>query len=133
MSHQRNNANTSTITITEYATPSPLDWINIICMLALFSSAVASHCITPGDQIWNLLTQYIPGGPERVLWIARTLVPLLALAHAAETVLFDRLRMQRHGVMRWSGLWWKWEISCFVEGIRVWKRIDKVVAHEKKE
>ncbi|OBT83610.1 hypothetical protein VE02_07505 [Pseudogymnoascus sp. 03VT05] len=87
--HRRNNVNASNITITEYTMPPPLDWFAIGCMLALFGTGVASPWITPGDQIWNLLTQYFPGGPEWVVWIGRTLVPLLALAHVAEVVLFD--------------------------------------------
>lgn len=130
-SHRRNNVNTGAITITEYATPSPLDWFAIGCMLALFGSGAASPWIIPGSQIWKLLTQYFPGGAEQALWMARTLVPLLALAHAGEVVLFDQLRMQRHGVRRWSRVWWMWEISCAVEGIRAWKRIDRVVKHKK--
>lgn len=84
-------------------------------------------------MIWNLLTQYFPGDPEWVVWIGRTLVPLLALAHAGEVVMFDQLRLRRHGVRRWSRVWWMWEISCAVEGIRAWKRIDGVIADKKKE
>jgi hypothetical protein len=132
-SHRRNNVNTSAIAITEYAMPSPLDWFAIGCMLALFGTGVASPWITPGNHIWNLLTQYFPGGAEWVVWIGRTLVPLLALAHAGEVVMFDQLRMRRYGVRRGSRIWWMWEISCAVEGIRAWKRVDGVIAHKKKE
>ncbi|KAK2826885.1 hypothetical protein FQN49_007360 [Arthroderma sp. PD_2] len=132
-SHRGNNFNVSTITITEYATPSPLDWFQIGCILALYGLGVASAWITPGDKIWNLLAQYFPGGPEWGLWFIRTLVSLVALAHALEVVLFDQWRMRRHGVRRWSTLWWTWEVSCFVEGIRVWNRIDKVIEGKKRE
>ncbi|OBT79626.1 hypothetical protein VF21_01364 [Pseudogymnoascus sp. 05NY08] len=128
--YRHNNINSSSITITEYTMPSPLDWFAIGCMLALFGTGVASPWITPGDQIWNLLTQYFPGGPEWVVWIGQTLVPLLALAHVAEVAMFDHLRMRRHGVRRWSRVWWMWEISCAVEGIRAWKRIDRMIAHK---
>ncbi|KAF3491701.1 uncharacterized protein GIQ15_01218 [Arthroderma uncinatum] len=131
--HRRNNVNASAITVTEYTMPSPLDWFQIVFILALYGSGVASAWITPGDNAWNLLTQYFPGGPEWGLWFIRTLVSLVALAHALEVVLFDQWRMQKHGVRRWSTLWWMWEISCFVEGVRTWNRIDKAIADKKKE
>lgn len=118
------------VTITKYAPPKLADWIAISGILALYGSGVAAPWISPDTKIWDLLTQYFPGGPARFLWIASTIVPVLALTHALESLLFDRFRMQKHGVPRWSALWWKWEISCFVEGIGAWKRIGEVIAKQ---
>lgn len=88
-------------------------------MLTLYGAGVASPYIVPGSKLWALLEDYVPGGASRVLWIARNIVPWLALAHALESVLFDQLRMRKYGVPRWSLLWWKWELSCFIEGVGV--------------
>ncbi|EFQ99304.1 hypothetical protein MGYG_02316 [Nannizzia gypsea CBS 118893] len=132
-SNRRKKSNASAVIITEYAMPSPLDWFQIGFILALYVAWIASAWVTPGDATWNLLARYFPGGAEWGLWVVRTGVSLVALAHAFEVVLFDQLRMRRHGVRRWSALWWTWEISCFMEGIRVWNRIDRVIASKKKD
>lgn len=128
--HSRQNADSTTTIITEFAAPGAIDWIAISGMLSLYGSGLAAPYITPGSKIWDLLLEHAPFSPNRLVWVARTVVPLLALVHAFEAVLFDQLRMRRHGVRRWSALWWKWEFSCFVEGVGAWVRIGKVIAEK---
>ncbi len=129
----RKGGNSGAVKITEYATPTLIDSLAIGGMLALYGAGVASPWVVPGSDIWSVLTQYFPGGPERFLWITQNVVKWLALTHAVETILFDQLRMRKHGVPRFSALWWKWEISVFIEGIGAWRRIGNVIAQKKKQ
>lgn len=123
---------TTTTTITEFAPPGVTDWIAISGTLSFYALGLIAPWIVPGSKIWNLLLEYAPIAPERVAWLARTVGPLLALAHAFEAVLFDQLRMKKYGVARFSALWWTWELSVFVEGIGSWIRIGKVIAAKEK-
>jgi hypothetical protein len=126
----RKSGNPGSITITEFARPGAIDWVAIAAILTLYGAGVATPWIVPGSKAWDLLKELFPGGPEQFFWIMRNVVKWLALVHAFEAVLFDQIRMRKHGVPRWSALWWKWEISCFVEGIGAWKRIGKVIAQK---
>jgi len=51
--------------------------------------------------------------------------------HLFETALM-RQRMKRHSVVTGSGVWWAWILSCFVEGITSFKRIDAFVRRSDK-
>ncbi|KAJ4163563.1 hypothetical protein LMH87_005284 [Akanthomyces muscarius] len=117
------------VQITEYVWPRATgEWLAGGGTLALYAAGLASRWVVPGSALWDLLAQYFPGGPDAFLWITRNVVFWLAAAHAAEVLLFDQLRLRRHGVPRWSALWFKWQLSVFIEGIGAWGRIGKVIA-----
>lgn len=121
------------VKITKYAPPTAPDAFVLVTLLGLYGLGASAPWITPGTEVWGLLNQHVPGGAERVVWVARTVVPLIVGAHLLEAIVFDILRLQRHGVPRFSALWWKWEISTFLEGMAVWKRVGKVIAAAEKE
>ncbi|TQV97039.1 hypothetical protein IF1G_04279 [Cordyceps javanica] len=124
-------APTTPVQITEYVWPRATgEWLAAGGTLALYAAGVASRWAVPGSGLWALLERYFPGGPEAFLWVARNVVFWLAAAHAAEVLLFDRLRLRRHGVPRWSAVWWKWSLSVFVEGIGAWGRVGRVIAEK---
>lgn len=123
----------SEVQITAYARPRGFDWVVFGGVLWYFFNAATLPLVVPGSRVWDILTVVFPGGPLWFRWIVRAIfVPVVAL-HLTEAVLFDRKRMQRHGVQRWSGLWWKWELSCFIEGLAAWHRIDGIIAQKKTE
>ncbi|PHH85571.1 hypothetical protein CDD83_233 [Cordyceps sp. RAO-2017] len=83
----------------------------------------------PGTRVWRAADALFPGGAPLYRRLVRALcLPVLAL-HAAEACYFDR-RLRRHGVDRWSALWWRWASSCFVEGVMAFRRFDAVVARK---
>lgn len=122
------------VRITDFAAPKPGDYIAISAILFLYGAGVASASghLAPGTPIWDLAERILPGSAERILWAARNISPWLALVHGFEALLFDQLRMKAHGVPRFSALWWKWEIACFIEGLGAWKRIGGVIAKKTK-
>lgn len=48
----------------------------------------------------------------------------VALIHSTEAFLLDQTRLSRYGVQRFSGVWLKWMLSCFIEGFGCFQRID---------
>ncbi|CEJ82948.1 hypothetical protein VHEMI02986 [[Torrubiella] hemipterigena] len=124
----------SALRITEFAAPKTPDCIAIGAILFLYGAGVASASghFAPGTALWETAERLLPGSAEKLLWVAQKIVPWLALVHGIEAVLFDQLRMKAYGVPRFSALWWKWEISCFIEGLGSWKRIGKVIADKQK-
>ncbi|KAM3501489.1 hypothetical protein MY10362_005512 [Beauveria mimosiformis] len=121
----------SPVRITEYVWPrTTVEWLSGGGTLTLYAVGLASRWVTPGSALWDLVARYFPGGPDAFLWIARNVVFWLAAAHAAEVLLFDQLRLRKHGVPRWSALWWKWQLSVFIEGVGAWGRIGKVIAEK---
>ncbi|ATY59690.1 hypothetical protein A9K55_003447 [Cordyceps militaris] len=119
---------TAPVTITEYVWPRAVpEWLGGGGILALYAVGIASRWAVPGSSLHALLERSFPGGADTFVWIAHNVVFWLAAAHAVEVLLFDSLRLRRHGVPRWSALWWKWELSVFIEGIGAWGRIGKVI------
>ncbi|KAF4123648.1 Protein of unknown function (DUF2470) [Geosmithia morbida] len=92
----------------------------IVCWLTL-------PRVTPGTEAWRLLTDYWPGGPD----VYRSVVQLLfwptLLIHIVETAVFDRVRMARYRVPRFSRLWWLWSLNCLIEGFPTFKRVDAIM------
>lgn len=131
--NSRKGSNSGAMKITEFAAPAPVDCLVIGGMLVLYGAGAISPWVVPGSDIWKTLTEYFPGGPERFLWITQNIVKWLAITHAVETLLFDQLRLRKYGVPRFSALWWKWEVSVFIEGIGAWKRIGQLVSQKKQQ
>ncbi|OAA73370.1 hypothetical protein ISF_00271 [Cordyceps fumosorosea ARSEF 2679] len=120
---------TSHVKITEYVGPTAVgERIAAAVILAAYAAGIASRWAVPGSTLWGLLENHAPGGAENAVRIARYGALLLAAAHGAEVLLFDQLRMRKHGVPRWSGVWWQWQLSVFVEGMGAWARIGKLIA-----
>ncbi|PBP22039.1 hypothetical protein BUE80_DR007150 [Diplocarpon rosae] len=82
--------------ITAYEPPRTLGHIAVFvtCLGAL--AALATHCgIGPGTGVGDGLRRWPPGGPERGVWLARTIGwPLLAI-HLCEAWNLDRTRLRR--------------------------------------
>ena len=63
------------------------------------------------------------------------LLPFIGTMHAIEAAGMVQGRLRRHGVRRFSRLWWKWVCSNLVEGYGTVARFDQVVreGEEKKK
>lgn len=122
-----------TIRITEFTGPNALEFFIGSNIVALYAAGLVAPYIVPGTQAWDLLKEYSPVEPAKALWYITVIAAVTAAAHLFEALLFDQLRMRKYGVPRLSGLWWKWEISCFIEGIGAWKRIGKAIAIKEKQ
>ncbi len=86
-----------------------------------------------GTWFYDTVLPWFPGGPEFFLLTAKTIaLPVVGL-HALEATIFEKTRLQKYGVERWSGLWFKWVASCACEGFGCFQRIDAAVKRKEKE
>jgi hypothetical protein len=86
--------------------------------------------IVPGTYFYDVILPWWPGGAEWFLWILRMQMIPTTLIHVTEAFLLDRRRLTKYGVRRWSGLWWKWTVSCLIEGVGCFQRIDAEVKRQ---
>ncbi|PNY24324.1 Uncharacterized protein TCAP_05736 [Tolypocladium capitatum] len=120
----------SDVYITEYVPPQGTDIVVFGAVVAYFTSVASLPWVVPGSSFWRILTAVFPGGPEWFRWIVAIIfLPVLAI-HLTEAFFFDR-KLQRHGVDRWSGLWWRWVATCFVEGVCSFRRMNNIIAQKK--
>jgi hypothetical protein len=123
----------SDLYITEYIPPRGFDCVVFGSVLFYFCCALSLPWIKPGTQLWEMIGKVFPGGTVWFRWLVKTIVvPVLGI-HVTEIVLLDRWKMQRHGVPRWSRIWWQWELTCFMDGICTWWRIAALLERKKEE
>jgi hypothetical protein len=118
----------SSISITEYSPPSKPVHITIFALCALtFVIFTTQQHIQPGTFVYDRILPWFPGGPKWFLGLSRSLaLPVLGI-HTGEAYLLDRKKLRKYGVERGTALWWKWTLSCFIEGFGCFQRIDEVV------
>lgn len=120
------------VTITEWAPPRGAAAAVFSAVSFYFVCYATLPLVVPGSAPWRALEAVFPGGAPAFRWLVKAIfLPVLGI-HMAEAVAFDQIRLKRHGVPRWSKLWWIWELNMFVEGFTCWKRIDAMIK-EKKE
>ncbi|KAK2593800.1 hypothetical protein QQS21_008508 [Conoideocrella luteorostrata] len=127
----RKHLGISDIYMTKYHGPGFAD-AAVMALVGFYMLCVASlPWVTPGSEIWSLLTQVFPGGPENFRWLVKALILPVIGIHTAEPLYLDASRLQKHGVDRWSGQWYMWMVSCFFEGFMAYRRFDRVIAEKR--
>lgn len=124
----------SSIQITEYSPPTKPMHITIfgLCVLT-FIVFTTQQWIVPGTFVYDKILPWYPGGPKFFLWFTKTIaLPTLAL-HLGEAYWLERTRLRKYGVERGTALWWKWTLSCFIEGFGCFQRADEVIRRKEKE
>lgn len=122
------STNSHPIQIAEYKPPRGLGVVVFSGVLLNVACFVGLPWLVPSSLPWRLLENGFPGGPTRFQSIIKISFWSLTAIHSLEVIAFDRTRMVRHGVRRWSSLWWKWILTCWVEGFTCWQRIDAMIA-----
>jgi len=56
----------------------------------------------------------------------------LLILHTAEAAWLDVSRLQKHGIPRFSGLWWKWILGHLVVGFPNFGRFDALVKEKER-
>lgn len=129
----RKALNISDIYVNQYLPPSGADWVVFTAVSFYFVNALSLPWIVPTTLYGSLVDQYFPGGLNSFTWLVKVLiVPVLGI-HFGECFLFDSWRMHRHGVERWSSVWWLWEFSVFTEGVAAWRRFGALIENKKAE
>ncbi|KAH8601862.1 hypothetical protein B0O99DRAFT_607619 [Bisporella sp. PMI_857] len=124
----------SHISLTEYKLPNSLFQRTIfaLCILTVVIFAT-KQWIVKGTFVYDRILPYWPGGPEWFLWISNVIALPTLILHLGEAFLLDRTRLRKYGVERGSSLWFKWVISCFIEGFGCFVRIDETVKRKELE
>jgi len=118
----------SDVRITAYEGPASVPQV-VIFGLCLFTFVVfaTKAWILPGTWFYDKVLPYFPGGPKVFLKICEVIAWPVLVLHAGEAYWLDRSRLRKHGVERGSALWYKWVVSCFVEGVGSFWRVDAMV------
>jgi hypothetical protein len=119
------------VRITSYLPPRKPFHIIVFGLVAMtYTLDLTYQWIVPGTFMYDVVLPWYPGGREWFFWMLRMqMIPTLVI-HATEAFLMDRMKLSRYGVQRWSGLWWKWMLSCFVEGVGSFQRIGAEVKRQ---
>ncbi|OPB39293.1 hypothetical protein A0O28_0049990 [Trichoderma guizhouense] len=118
----------SDIYLTEWARPRGFDWIPLGGVVFYYICYAGLPLVAPGTGLWETLRVVFPGGPEWFLWIVKSIFWIVFGIHTVEVYLLDKWKLQKHGVPRFSWVWWKWAGNIFVEGVTTWKRLDSIIA-----
>jgi hypothetical protein len=124
----------SSIRITFYEPPrSPFQIFVFTACLFTFGVFVFRNQIVPGTWFYDVPLAYWPGGPEWFVWIAKTIALPVLVIHLIETYMLETTKLRKHGVERGTALWWKWVLSCFIEGYGSHQRVGAAIKRKTKE
>jgi len=103
----------SDITVKEYVPPSNMAIVGFIAFSLGFSLLYQEQNVATG----SIIQQYAPPLASFIrrgkAWV---LVPILVI-HLVEAIYLARAKLAKHTVPFMSGLWWKWIVSCTIEGV----------------
>jgi Protein of unknown function (DUF2470) len=125
----------SDVKITTFLWPQTLmSRVTFVAVLLTILSFSRRGNFVPGSFFFETVgLRYLP----RFAWFCRSIQPWLITfilgIHLAEAVWMARTRLRRHGVRRWSVLWWKWVGICFIEGITSFQRLDEIIREKEEE
>ncbi|KAK7413064.1 hypothetical protein QQX98_008072 [Neonectria punicea] len=122
----------SDIVVTSFTPPQGFGAVVFGAVVFYFFCAATLPWVVPESPVWPLLEAGFPGGAETFRWVVKTIFWPVVGIHAVECYLFEG-RLKKHGVEKFTGLWWAWQSCCFLEGLTSFKRIDAVVAQKRAE
>jgi hypothetical protein len=126
--------NISPYTITHYEAPKSFIHRTVfgLCLMTMVIFATKKYMV-PGTFFYDDVLPWFPGGPKTFLMISDKVALPTVFIHLGEMVLLDQTKLAKHNVSRGSGLWWKWIISCMIEGFGTFQRINAMIGKQKKE
>ncbi|KAI1097303.1 hypothetical protein F4804DRAFT_327992 [Jackrogersella minutella] len=99
--------------------------------VTLYILALATYpLVAPGTAAWGHLDEFWPGGAAGYTWLVRALFVPVIIVHITEAWWLGHTRLEKHGVERWTPLWWRWTACTFVEGWPAVVRFDGLVEAE---
>jgi hypothetical protein len=122
----------SDVTLAEYRGPRGFQVVIFALCLFTYVSCFKQSNLLPGSVVYEYLGyKYVPDFAHFVYNIQPLLFPAVVAIHAFETVLLAVLRLKPLGVPAFSGLWFAWVSSCFIEGFACFQRIGSIVKEER--
>ncbi len=121
----------SNVTVKEYIPP------NSVLGIATFVSAGTTMlCFSrrsnflPGSLLYAFILSYVPRYAQFCYDIQPWLFYVVVTIHLCEATWMARTRLRKHSVPMLSGLWWKWVLSTFIDGVGSFWRLDAMVKQE---
>ncbi|KAL8686104.1 MAG: hypothetical protein Q9218_007344 [Villophora microphyllina] len=123
----------SSTTVKEYRRPRGFLAIVFALVVMTYTLFNRRANFLPGSLVYDTVLQHAKPFAKICFAIQPWLFYPMVLLHAVETINFDRTRLQKHSVSRFTSLWWKWVMSCFIEGVGSYMRFDTVVKEEEEK
>lgn len=118
----------SEITVTEYRPPKTASQISsLAALLVMYYVFSSRRNFQDGSMLHGMLLRHFPGFEQFGYKAQPYVVSVLLIAHIVETTSLVRTRLRRHGIPLGSSLWWKWTVSCFIDGVFSFQRFDGLV------
>ena len=123
----------SAVTVKGYKRP--YGWMTVIMVVCAMTYLAFSRRanFAPGSVLYWAVLRYMPNFAA-FCWSVQpsVIVPMCAI-HAGEVWYLENTRLRKHTVRMFSGVWWKWVVSCFVEGFGAFVRLDEIVREEEEK
>lgn len=126
--------------VNKYVPPNkPWQWFTygiVLLFFSTFSVYPAADFLpesnTLPSKIWSI-GGLVPPMARLGAYIKNPVLFSTIAIHLSEVIYFDRTRTRKYWVPRWGGLWWMWQVSCFVGGVSCISRFDDMVRDIKAE
>lgn len=120
----------SDIIVKTYRSPRKFHAIVFVTVLVTLVAFSTKSNFLPGSLLYDNILHRVPRFANFCLLVFPIIDPLIVVTHTAEAATMIRTRLRRHGVALFTPLWWKWTISCWIEGVGSFQRFDKIVREE---
>ncbi|KAJ5246038.1 hypothetical protein N7468_001021 [Penicillium chermesinum] len=123
----------SEVTLTKYIPPHGYHIVIFGLCLFTYISCFQRSSLLPGSWVYEHLGyKYLPKFANFVYAVQPILLPSMVAVHLFECALLYFIRLKPYGVPLFSGLWFAWTGSCFIEGFATFQRIGQFAEQAKK-
>ncbi|KAI9832441.1 MAG: hypothetical protein M1826_001765 [Phylliscum demangeonii] len=123
----------SSITVDRYLPPRGFHAVVMLACVLTYLSFCRQRNFLPGSFLYDRLLYRVEPFAHFCRSIQPLLFPLMVAIHVTEASLFAWWRVSKHIVPPFTGLWWTWVISNFLEGYGAWQRFDGLVRQRERE
>lgn len=120
----------SSITVKRYKKPRGFMTVVFVAVAITFLLFCRRAHFRPGSVVYDVVMRHAPGFADFCWRIQPLLFYTMVVWHGAEVAHMYRSRLEKHTVRMFSGVWWAWVVSAFVEGFGSFWRFDEVVREE---
>ena len=121
----------SDIVVTKFLPPAtPVQVMIFAAVCASFAAFSRRANFTKDSMLDQLVLHQYPGFERFCFTLQPYVIVFMVGLHSIEAVFMERTRLRKYNVERGSTLWWKWMVSCFLEGLFSFKRFDSLVKTE---
>ncbi|KAF2236615.1 hypothetical protein EV356DRAFT_574895 [Viridothelium virens] len=123
----------SDIKVTEYQQPKGFDLVVFSAVVLTLLAYCKRSNFLPGSWLYDNLLSNIPGFARFSFVIQPLVFYGIIVIHSIETAFMVSSRLNKHSVPIYGGLWWKWTLTTFIDGICSFRRFAAIVERKKRE